>query len=62
MASKNDIKLQTLKYMNGVKYLTKEILLGVKELVCMQLGCEHSEENYKTVEEAVNCYFDEQIQ
>ena len=56
--NKNTIKFETIKYINGVKYLSPQQRLDVKYLVCSQLNIDKVESNFEIIQIAINNYFE----
>lgn len=56
------IKLKTIQFINGIKYLSEKQAQEVMYTVCHNLGIEKNENNLKVVKEGIKTYFDLQNQ
>lgn len=53
----NDIKFNTIKLINGIKYMTKNQVEDCKDYVRHSLKLEDTEENNNAIEEGIKIYF-----
>lgn len=54
----NLIKFHTMKLVNGMKYISKPQVEGLKHIVCSDLKVEKTERNFEAVEQAIDLYFE----
>ena len=53
----NTIKLKTIQFINGLKYMSEKQVSDAKHIICNDLQVEKSEENFKIIEEGIKTYF-----
>jgi len=51
------IKFKTIQFVSGTRYLLKDQVEQVKNIMCYNLKIEKTEENLKAVEEGLKIYF-----
>jgi hypothetical protein len=57
----SEIKINTIKLINGIKYMTKNQVDDCKEYVRYSLKLDNSDENNKNIEEGIKLYFEQSI-
>jgi hypothetical protein len=55
--TESEIKMHTIKQINGIKHLPGEMVEGCKDDVRRTLGLEDTEENNRIIQEAIKTYF-----
>lgn len=53
----NNLKEETIKFINGFSHLHPILIEGLKSLMCNRLGLNRTDETDKLVDEAVSSYF-----
>ena len=57
----NEIKFNTIKLINGIKYMTKNQVEDCKAYVRHSLNLADIDENNKAIEEAIKIYFEQPL-
>lgn len=57
----NEIKFNTIKFINGVKYMTNNQIEDCKAYVRHSLKLDDTDENNNAIEEAINIYFEQPV-
>ena len=57
----SEIKFNTIKLINGIKYMTKNQVEDCKAYVRHSLKLDDIDENNKAIEEAINIYFEQPV-
>ena len=57
----NEIKFNTIKFINGVKYMTNNQIEDCKAYVRHSLKLDDTDENNDAIEEAINIYFEQPV-
>jgi hypothetical protein len=55
--TKEQIKFHTIKYVMGIGNIPKDYVGVVQNIMCDNLGIEKTEENFSTIKEGVETYF-----
>ena len=58
----NEIKFNTIKLINGIKYMTKNQVEDCKAYVRHSLNIDNTDENNNAIEEAIKIYFEQPVQ
>lgn len=57
----SEIKFNTIKLINGIKYMTKNQVEDCKDYVRHSLKLEDTNENNNAIEEAIKIYFEQPV-
>jgi hypothetical protein len=57
----SEIKFNTIKLINGIKYMTKSQVEDCKAYVRHSLKLEDTDENNNAIEEAIKIYFEQPV-
>ena len=57
----SEIKFNTIKLINGIKYMTKNQVEDCKAYVGYSLKLEDNDENNKAIEDAIKIYFEHPV-
>jgi len=57
----SEIKFNTIKLINGIKYMTKNQVEYCKAYVRYSLKLEDNDENNKAIEDAIKIYFEQPV-
>ena len=59
--TKSEIKFNTIKLINGIRYMTEKQIEDCKAYVRHSLNLDDIDENNKAIEEAIKIYFEQPV-